>query len=56
LEQHYAIKLCDELKKTKQEGYAMLNKAYQDEHVSKASFFRWFNRFSEGNKQVEVKV
>jgi len=31
----------------------MLNEAYGDEQMSKASFYRWFNRFSEGNEPVE---
>ena len=53
MEQRYAIKFCVKLQKTKQETYAMLKDAYGDEQTSKATFYRWFNRFSEGNEQVE---
>ena len=49
MEQRYAIKFCVKLKKTKQEAYGMLQEAYGDEHISEASFYRWFNRFFEGN-------
>ena len=31
----------------------MLKKAYGDEQMTQASFYWWFNRFSEGNEQVE---
>ena len=31
----------------------MLKEAYGDEQMSQASFYRWFNRFSDGNEQVE---
>ena len=30
----------------------MLKEVYGDEQMSKASFYLWFNRFYEGNKQV----
>ncbi|XP_045118427.1 protein GVQW3-like [Portunus trituberculatus] len=53
MEQRYAIKFCVKLKKTKQEAYGLLKEAYGDERMSQASFYRWFNRFSEGNEQVE---
>ena len=53
MEQRYAIKFCVKLKKTKQEAYRMLKEVYGDEQMSKASFYRWFTRFSEGNEQVE---
>lgn len=53
MEQRHAIKFCVKLKKTKQEAYGMLKEAYGDEQMSQASFYRWFNRFSDGNEQVE---
>ena len=53
MEQRYAIKFYVKLKKTKQEAYGLLKEAYGDERMSQASFYRWFNRFSEGNEQVE---
>jgi len=56
LEQHCAIKFCVKLKKTKQEAYAMLNKAYRDEEMNIASFYWWFNRFSEENEQDEDEL
>ena len=31
----------------------MLKEAYGDEQMRKASFYWWFNRFSDGNEQVE---
>ena len=31
----------------------MLKEAYGDEWISQASFYRWFNRFSETNEQVK---
>ena len=31
----------------------MLKDAYGDEQMSKATFYPWFNRFSEGREQVE---
>ena len=31
----------------------MLKEAYGDKQMSQASFYWWFNRFSEGNKHVE---
>ena len=55
LEQRYAIKFCVRLKKTKQEAYGILKEAYGDEQMSQASFYRWFNRFSEGNEQVDAR-
>ena len=53
MEQDYAIKFCVKLQKTKQEMHAMLKDAYGNEQMSKATFYRWFNRFSKGNEQVE---
>ena len=55
MEQRYAIKFYVKLKKTKQEAYGLLKEAYGDERMSQASFYRWFNRFSEGNEQVKDK-
>ena len=31
----------------------MLKNAYGDEHMSKGTFYGWFNRFSEGNEHVK---
>ena len=53
IEQRYDIKFCVRLKKTKQEAYGLSNDAYGDEQMNQASFYRWFNRFSETNEQVE---
>ena len=55
MEQRYAIKFCVKLNKTKQEAYEILKEAYGDEEMSQQSLHRWFNRFSEGNEQVEDK-
>ena len=52
MERHYAIKFCVKLK-TKQEAYEMLKEVYKNEQMSQASFYRWFSRFFEKNKQVE---
>ena len=53
IEQRYAIKFCVRLRKAKQEVYGLLKEVYGDEQMSQASFYRWFNRFSETNEQVE---
>ena len=53
MEQRYTIKFCVRLKKTKQKAYGILKEANGDEQMSKASFYRWFNRFFDGNEQVE---
>ena len=53
MEQRYTIKFCVKLNKTKQEAFEMSKEAYGDEEMSQPSFYRWFNRFSEGNEQVE---
>ena len=50
MEQCYTIKFCVKLKKTKQEAYKMLKEAYGDKQMNQASFYWWFNRFSEGNE------
>ena len=55
-EQRYAIKFCVRLKKTKQEAYGLLKEAYGDEQMIQASFYRWFNRFSETNEQIEHEL
>ena len=34
----------------------MLQEAYGDEQMSQASFYLWFNRFSEGNEQIEYEI
>ena len=34
----------------------MLQEAYEDEQMSQASFYLWFNRFSEGNEPVENEI
>ncbi|XP_068238535.1 protein GVQW3-like [Palaemon carinicauda] len=54
-EQRYTIKFCVKLKKTNHEAYRMLKEVYGDEQICQASFYWWFNRFSEGNEQVEGK-
>ena len=33
----------------------MLKEAYGDKQMSQASFYQWFNRFSDRNEQVEDK-
>ena len=53
LEQRYTIKVCVRLKKTTQEGNAMLNEANEDKQMSKTIVYRWFNRFSAGNERVK---
>ena len=53
IEQCYAIKFCVRRKKTKKEPYRLLKEAYGDEQMSQASFYRWFNKFSETNEKIE---
>ena len=53
IEQRYAIKFCVRLNKAKQEAYGLLKKAYGDKLMHQASFYQWFNRFLETNKQAE---
>ena len=52
MEQRHAIKLFVKLMKTKQETYE-IKEAYGNKQMSQASFYWWFNRFSEGYEQVE---
>ena len=51
--QRYASKFCVKLKISKQEAYEMLKEAYENKQISQASFYRWFNRFSDGHEEVE---
>ena len=53
MEQRYTIKFCFKLKKTEQEAHEMFKEAYGNEQMNQANFYWWFNRFSEGNEQVE---
>ena len=53
MEKRYAIKFCVKLKKTKQEAYGMLEEVHRDKQMTQQSFYWWFNKFFEGNEQVE---
>ena len=39
--------------KPKREVYLMLQEAYGNERMIQTSFYKWFNRFFEGDEQVK---
>ena len=52
-EQRIAVKFCVKLGKSNTETFAMLNTAYGDVAMKRATCFRWHKRFKKGRLSVE---
>ena len=52
LEERYAIKLCFKLGKNTTESYGMLQTAFGQFFMNRASVFEWHKRFKEGRESV----
>ena len=52
-EQQSAVKFCVKLGKSTTETFAMLNMAYSDAAMKRATCFRWHKRFKNGQLSVE---
>ena len=52
-EQRFAVKFCVKLGKSATETFAMLNTAYGDVAMKRATCFRWHERFKDGRLSVE---
>ena len=53
LEERYAIKFCFKLEKKKAtETYGMLQTAFGESCMNRASVFEWYKRFENGRKSV----
>ena len=52
-EQRFAVKFCVKLGKSTTETFAMLNTAYGDVAMKRATCFRWHKRFKNGRLSVE---
>ena len=52
-EQRFAVKFCVTLGKSTTEMFAMLNTAYGDVAMKRATCFRWHKRFKNGRLSVE---
>ena len=52
LEERYAIKLCFKLGKNATETYGMLQTAFEQSCMNRASVFEWHKRFKEGRESV----
>ena len=53
LEERYAINLCFKLeKKNATETYGMLQTAFRQPRMNRASVFEWHKKFKEGRKSV----
>ena len=52
LEGRYAIKLCFKLGKNATETYEMVQTAFGESGINRASFFVWHKRFMEGRESV----
>ena len=52
-EQRFAVKFCVKLGKSTTETFAMLNMAYGDVAVKRATCFRWHKRFKNDRLSVE---
>ena len=52
-EQRFAVKFCVKLGKSTTETFAMLNMAYGDVAMKRATCFRWHKRFKNGRLSVE---
>ena len=52
-EQRFAVKFCVKLGKSITETFSMLNTAYGDVAMKRATCFRWHKRFKNGRRSVE---
>ena len=52
-EQRFAVKFCVKLGKSTTETFAILNTAYGDVTMKRATCFRWHKRFKNGRLSVE---
>ena len=52
-EQRFAVKFCVKLGKSTMETFAVLNTAYSDVAMKRATCFRWHKRFKNGRLSVE---
>ncbi|VVC27613.1 Hypothetical protein CINCED_3A014085 [Cinara cedri] len=52
-EQRINLKFLVKLKKTPTECYKLLQEAYGGNSLSRARFFEWYKRFSEGRESTE---
>ena len=52
LEERYAIKFCFKLGKNARETYGMLQTAFGQSCINRASVFEWHKRFKEGKESV----
>ena len=52
-ELRFAVKFCVKLGKSTTETFAMLNTAYGDVAMKRATCFRWHKRFKNGRLSVE---
>ena len=52
-ELRFAVKFCVKLEKSTTETFTMLNTAYGDFAMKRATCFRWHNRFKNGRLSVE---
>ena len=52
LEERYAIKLCFKVGKNVRETYGMLQTAFVESGMNRASVFEWHKRLKEGRESV----
>jgi len=52
-EQRFAVKFCVKLGKSATETFAMLNTAYIDSIMKRATYFRWHEHFKDGQQSIE---
>ena len=52
LEDRYAIKFCFKLAKNATETYGMLQTAFRQSCMNRASVFEWHKRFKEGRESL----
>ena len=52
-EQRFAVKFCVKLGKSTTGTFAMLNTAYGDVAMKRATYFRWHKRFKNGRLSVK---
>ena len=52
LEERYEIKLCFKLEKNATETYGMIQTAFGQSCMNRASVFEWHKRFKEGKESV----
>ena len=53
-EQRFGVKFCVELGKSTTETFAMLNMAYGDVAMKRATCFRWHKRFRSGRPSTST--